>query len=275
MDPSGDVVYTLQKEQANDDFLRLVHTSRTQANERLIAAVDKGDIPLSLDIIKIGGLDVEFRGMGGTSALHYASRRGLAAVVLALLKCGFNADAKNDSGETALHHAVYYGHLLIVELLLDNGANINAVNNYNETPLIYAAQKSMPAVVRILLLRGADVTIKDRYGDGAAEVVSDARTAAMFQTATVIESRGSLPYDQVVHVFSFLNAREIAKASMVCGKWHRASECEELWARLGVRRWEFALQSSLGFGPTATASFRPKASSKKKAPTTIFKAFSL
>ena len=259
LDPS----YLLQVEQANDGFLRIISNHTVQNNERLITFSETGDLTSVEQLLATGAVDNDHRGLGGANALHYACHRGHAAIVLALLNANFFVNARNDAGETPMHLAVYNGHLLIVEQLIDSGADINAVNNYNETPLIYAAQKSMPAMVRMLLSRGANAEFEDRYGDKAIDNASDARTSAMFNFV-VIEPPGTLQYNQLLQIFSFLTAKELGRCSMVCGKWHRVSQNEILWSNLGVRRWEFALQSSLGFGPTATASFRPKMTSKKK-----------
>jgi hypothetical protein len=259
----ADASATLQAEQSNDGFLRIISNQSVQNNGRLLTLAEKGDLAGVREFLAEGRVDNDHRGLGGANALHYASHRGHAAVTAELLRSEFYVNARNDSGETPLHLAVYNGHLLIVEQLLDKGADINSINNYNETPLIYAAQKSMPALVRILLSRGADADIEDRYGDKAVDHASDSRTCAMF-SKVVLEAPGTLQLDQVIQVFGYLGAKELARCSMVCGKWHRASECEALWNKLGVRRWEVALQSSLGFGPVASASFRPKTGSRKK-----------
>lgn len=262
-DSTPDPSYTLQAEQSSDGFLRIISNHGVQNNERLLTLAEKGDIKGVEGILSAGAVDNDHRGLGGANALHYACRRGHAAVVSALLKADFYINARNDSGESPLHLAVYDGHLLIVEQLIDKGADINATNNYHETPLIYAAQKSFPALVRMLLTRGADPDVEDRYGDKAVDHASDARTAAMF-TKVIVEAPGTLLYNQVLQVFEFLGTKDLARCSMVCGKWHRAAECESLWARLGVRRWELQLQSSLGFGPGAAASFRPKTTSRNR-----------
>ena len=47
-------------------------------------------------------------------------------------------------------------------------------------------------------------------------------------------------------VFAFLTASDVCRAACVSGKFHRVSESAEIWARLGVRRWEVALQNVLG-----------------------------
>jgi uncharacterized lipoprotein NlpE involved in copper resistance len=77
--------------------------------------------------------------------------------------------------------------------------------------------------------------------------------------------RRGLPVAELALVFGFLSAREIGRAACVSGKWHRAAESGHLWAGLGERRWERALQSTLGFeaAPTAALGFgRPKKSSR-------------
>jgi hypothetical protein len=64
---------------------------------------------------------------------------------------------------------------------------------------------------------------------------------------------------ELFRVFEYFTVREIMAAACVCSKWHRVSEHPKIWQQLGVRRWELALQNSLGFVPTATSSFfRPK-----------------
>jgi hypothetical protein len=210
-----------------------------------------------------GGVDTTHRGLGGFTALHYACQRGNVAIAHALIKAGFEVNSKNDSGETPLHIAAFGRYPLLVELLVDNGAEINAGNKYGETPLFYAARRNQPTVVRILLSRGADASIEDRGGDVAADQAEDAATAALFTALPAIEAPGHLPYDIVVKIFAYLSPTELVRCGMVCCKWQRASEAEELWSRLRVRRWELALHNSLGFAPAAAASFRPRTNAPK------------
>ena len=112
----------------------------------------------------------------------------------------------------------------------------------------------------------------------AADQADDARTraalAAFDEDAPDMAGGGgvekeripamTIPYTELVRVFRFLGARDVCRAAMTCGKWHRVSECEELWRALGVRRWELALQSSLGFGASAASSFARPSSSKSR-----------
>ena len=169
-------------------------------------------------------------------------------------------------GETPLHLASYMGHLLIVEQLIDRGANINCRNEYNETPLFYATRRNMPALVRLLLQRNADADLVDDNDEKAIEHTEDERTLAMFAMTSPPDGDiavAKLSHQSIQNIYSFLKAKDIGRASCVCGKWHRASESDEVWARVGKRRWELALQGSLGFGATAAASFRPRSKPPK------------
>jgi len=200
-------------------------------------------------------------------------------VVFELLKGGSNTSkllqAENDEGERALHLAVYSGNMLIVEQLLDRGACVNAQNSYGETCLFYAARRSYPALVRLLLQRGADADIKDRNDEVAMDHADDGHTQRAFaiwtgarggqqqqqqqqqqqkQLQQQQEQQQQLSHQELLHIFSFFDAKQVGRGALVCGKWHRVSEAEVLWANLGIRRWECALQSSLGFDTLAASS---------------------
>jgi uncharacterized lipoprotein NlpE involved in copper resistance len=256
---------TLDNELSNDILLRIMSGDQTKITNEVILVSEKGDVKALRKIIETGVTISTCKGLNGYTPLHHASNRGHADVVAVLLKSAVPIDARTDDGETALHLAAYVGHLLIVEQLVDCGARINAQNNYGETPLFYAAMRTMPALVRLLLQRGADPSIEDHSGDLARDRTDDTRTLSMFSSsATMASSADSTPpsmklsHGTIQHIYSFLGARDIGRSSCTCGKWHRASEAEEVWLRLGSRRWEFALQGSLGFAPMAAASFRPK-----------------
>jgi len=225
------------------------------------------------------------RGLQGFTPLHYAASRGHAAVVSELLR-GWPGmvSTTNDAGETALHLAAYSGNLLLLEQLLDRGAPINAVNSEGEAALAYAARKGQAAAVRLLLRRGADERIKDQYGEVAEEYAEDAATLRAFGGGIMSRDKdkdkdkdedkdkdkdkgevedeegrsrqgaqraagaagGRLPIAQVTHILRFLAAADVCRAACVCALWHGAGEDASLWAKLGVRRWETALEGVLG-----------------------------
>jgi hypothetical protein len=256
----------LQQQVESDSLLKIMKEKDTSSENRAIIYVEKGDTEGMRSLIDIGVNLGAVKGLDGFSLLHYACNRGHALVVAELLRYHVDINAKNDSGETPLHLAVYSGNMLIVEQLLDRGASINAGNGYGETALFYAARKSYPALVRLLIQRGADVEVRDQFGDTAVDHCGNDHTERSFNArALSLDLVDTVPYAELLHVFTFLCAKELGRSACVSGKWHRISETESLWTRLKVRRWECALQSSLGFSPPAMASFkvgRPRPQSK-------------
>jgi hypothetical protein len=222
-------------------------------------------------------LIMKARGISGYSALHHACNRGHSLMVFELIKNDLNVNLKNDAGDTALHMAAYTGNLLIAEQLIDCGADIDAINNYNETPLMYGARKNKPSMIRLLLQRGADRNINDRFGDKAIDHTDDSKTLEAFEslvlecwTNTDITNNNNyiymLSYEQLLLVFKYLELKDICKVSSVAGKWNRVLENNEIWKQLGIRRWECALQSSLGFSIAPSLNFSKlsiKSTSKK------------
>lgn len=270
---------TIQRELGTDSLLRILSEPNVKTSNDIIYFAERGDsngvkrmIEERIDVIKT-------RGMDGFTPLHHACNRGHVQITSMLLVAGMDVDCTNNTGETPLHLATYMGHLLIVEQLLDCGANINARNCYGETALFYASRKGYPALVRLLLQRGANASIIDSNDEVALDHAFDRRTAESFDIAGRSASSGSavqrISHSALQRIYSFLTTKEIGRSACVCGKWHRASESEEVWAASKLRRWEYALQASLGFDIAPMAQFRPikKKSSRnildKKTPSSI------
>jgi hypothetical protein len=204
----------------------------------------------------------------------------------------------NTEDETPLHLAVYANNIHIVDQLLDYGANINAINKDHETPLFYAMRKNNPAMVRLLIRRGADRTITDNYGETAADHAMDHSIVQhMEETLSIMKlqqqqqtsqhlrcnnnnnhnnvlstltistthrnnhnhNHNTIITDILYHIFSYLTIHELMIVANVSSKWQLISEQESLWKALGIRKWEVALQHTLGFSMTPTAAiFRPR-----------------
>ena len=278
----SDTNLTIENEISSDILLKIMSNDQLKITNLIISLAEKGD-GKTLQKLIFQGINISnCIGLDGFTPLHHAANRGNVDVVLILIKALHPIDKLNDSGESPLHLAAYCGHLLIVEQLLDCGANINLQNKYGETPLFYAVRRRMPLLVRLLLHRGADYTIRDDSGDLAIDHTNDTKIIGIFQNfttsnqsltnSTTISTTNSIDnnlnspiiritYTILQHIYLYLLPHEIARCACVNWKWHRASESEEIWERFGKRRWEFALQASLGFPPMAAASFRP--SSKK------------
>ena len=245
----------MQTRSGSESFLRILSEDGEKVCNRAIACAEHGDGESLAELIERGHSVCDCRGLFGFSCLHHACNRGHIKIVAALLKHGSEVNARNDSGETSLHLACYAGQLLIVDMLLDYGACVNAQNRYLETPLFYAVKRGMPAVTRLLLQRGADREMVDQFGDRVIDLAPDERTRSELSYEPTPQCSDHLSYDVLLHVFAYLTPRELCRCACVCGRWHRAAENEDTWGRFGLRRWQLALYSSLGFENAPSASF--------------------
>jgi hypothetical protein len=266
-----DPTLTLGTQIENDSLLRILSSDQSQVTNEVIMLSEKGEARSLKKLIERGVQISSCIGLDGFTPLHHAANRGHINVVLVLIRAQHPIDQPNDAGETPLHLACYVGHLLIVEQLLDCGANINSRNRYGETPLFYATRRRMPLLVRLLLQHGADPNIQDDSGDVAADHTDDPKTLSLYSeregepgVQSMPPTPAHLPHAILQRIYSYLLPKEIGRCACVSGKWHRASENDELWTKFGKRRWEFALQASLGFAPIASASFRPSSSKQNQ-----------
>jgi ankyrin repeat protein len=89
------------------------------------------------------GADINGRGFGGQTPLHYAvhlsGRKAENAV--ALIQAGANVNARDNSGHTPLMLAVKRQNAEVVNILLDAGANAQLRNRRKEIAFDYARGK--------------------------------------------------------------------------------------------------------------------------------------
>jgi len=78
-----------------------------------------------------------------SSPLHWASKRGLEAVVLCLLQRGANPKVTNVDKDTPLHWALQRGHVAIAQLLLTWGADLDVKNGTYKSPFKYATLRML------------------------------------------------------------------------------------------------------------------------------------
>ena len=130
-------------------------------------ASQKRNLPLVQTLLNKGA-DVNTRGYGGFTALHFSVGYPDYIPELPRLLIGKGADvnvADND-GRTALTGAAGDSRSSdAVQLLLENGADVNAKTNNGTTALLQAIWNGAIENVKLLISKGADVSAKNDNGD--------------------------------------------------------------------------------------------------------------
>ena len=104
------------------------------------------------------GVDPEARASDGSTALHLASKKEVARV---LLEHGAKTTVLNVKGWTPLHSVSHWGHAEIAHLLLEHDADLEARAHDGSTALHLASKKE---VARVLLEHGAQTTALNANG---------------------------------------------------------------------------------------------------------------
>ena len=98
------------------------------------------------------GADVNIKNVYGSTALHFAARRGnteIASLLIDQQNCDVNA--KDNALATPLHQAAISGDSEITGELIKRGADVFAVDIDNENPLHFAAEEGSDEVVDVIL----------------------------------------------------------------------------------------------------------------------------
>uniref|UniRef100_A0A8C5J221 Ankyrin repeat and SOCS box containing 10 n=1 Tax=Junco hyemalis TaxID=40217 RepID=A0A8C5J221_JUNHY len=109
------------------------------------------------------------------TALHVASRHGLAEHVQLLLRHGAQLELRNKEGQTPLNAACAQQHqpqdmdryYRVCQLLVESGASVNAEDRDRQHPLHLACKNANAQIAELLLARGANVNVMN-YGGNTA-----------------------------------------------------------------------------------------------------------
>ena len=151
-------------------------SKNAKASDALLAAASKNESDDILAALKAGA-DANARDDKGNTALILISSDSLFGheqdVLNALLKAKADVDAKNKEGQTALMIATANDRWNFVKMLIDAGAKVNARDNDGWTPLMYAAVNDSNTSADALLKANADVNNADTKGYTAVMVALD------------------------------------------------------------------------------------------------------
>ena len=96
------------------------------------------------------GVDINWKGESGQTALVIASRKGFVRIVRLLLEAGADPDIQDACKFTALMHAADLGHVSIVRLLLNHGANREVKEWMGRTALVLASHRGHEDIVNLM-----------------------------------------------------------------------------------------------------------------------------
>src|SRR5438132_29406 len=93
----------------------------------------------------------------GTTALHWAVRRGDLESIDVLLQAGAQVGAATRYGVTPLYLAAQKGNATVIERLLKGGADAKWIGPDGDTVLMTAARAGNAEAIKVLVAHGADV----------------------------------------------------------------------------------------------------------------------
>ncbi len=138
-----------------------------------------------MNLLIAGGININFQGPQGNTALMYASGWGVVTKnperARILLDKGAKVNIQNKKGETALMMAANRGHVETAKLLIERGANLELKDNNGRTALMNASAATIdlkstnsdfPELVKLLLSKGADINAKDKNNSTALSLAT-------------------------------------------------------------------------------------------------------
>lgn len=174
-----------------------------------------------IDLFLDSGVDVNYRNMDGSTAMHFAAahgnlklieklydfgadinsqNRGLwtplkiaahygyADLIFLLHKLGCNINELTESGVTPLYAAVFEQRLNAIKAFHELGADLNAQDDKGRTVLMYASMDNKLESVKMLLKLGADKSLRDKKGHTALTLAS-----TLLNIAIITELLGPSP----------------------------------------------------------------------------------
>ena len=121
-----------------------------------------------------------------TTHSHLAAWQDQPAIMQLLLQSGANVDAKGEGGNTPLHYVAKNGALEAAKILINWRANIDAQNASGETPVVVATHGETPEcleVGRLLVDHGAKLDLVSAVRLGLVQEVRELLRSGVGKTA--------------------------------------------------------------------------------------------
>lgn len=130
----------------------------------LEVAMDRGEIAMARELIRLGANVDQPIGKRGEVILHRAARTGDFGFVALLLELGAKPNPVNAAGKTPLHLAAAKGFQYMADELLRGGASVMEQTAQGDCPLHLAARRGDLSTIKTLMNAGADPTATNNTG---------------------------------------------------------------------------------------------------------------
>eukprot|EP00746_Dinoflagellata_sp_MGD_P115501 gnl/MRDRNA2_/MRDRNA2_51604_c0_seq2.p1 gnl/MRDRNA2_/MRDRNA2_51604_c0~~gnl/MRDRNA2_/MRDRNA2_51604_c0_seq2.p1 ORF type:complete len:1710 (-),score=379.49 gnl/MRDRNA2_/MRDRNA2_51604_c0_seq2:14-5143(-) len=134
-----------------------------QTGPQLLELVRVGDPQVVIQLLKKGSMDCTYRGIGGSTCLHVACKRGVVEVLEPLLIQRADPDAQDRHGRTPIWYAAECGYAAVVEALMSNDANHLIVDTEKVSPLMAAVRRGKEETEKVLRKTMSHATVTDMH----------------------------------------------------------------------------------------------------------------
>jgi len=146
-----------------------VVVSTPAAAQGIYEAIDADNLAAVKQTLRDNPAILEQKDPAGLTPLNYASYRGKASIVAALLDMGADINSGDNENSRPIHNAAVSGDVETIRILLEHGAEIDIRDDNGMTALIFAAGRGKTEAARLLTERGADVRARSTNGHTAAK----------------------------------------------------------------------------------------------------------
>jgi len=130
-------------------------------------------------------INLNGKGMWGSTILNAAAKKGNSELVSALIKKGADVNLRGRRGYTAIQNAVQAGKTETVKVLISKGASLT-IKTWNRSTLLHmAVQQGNLELVKLLAEKGVDVKARDYRGKRPIDIASQMKAKEIVNYFTI------------------------------------------------------------------------------------------